>query len=259
MSLVVRKELQIVRSGERTNAAGKPVSNKILLSISDGEYNSLRPHLEYVRLPNHLVLHESGGKLEFAYFPNRGLISLVVVMRDGKTAEAGVVGNEGFTGTPAVVGMSKGPLTAVVQVTGDGFRVKVGALQNTLESTPHLRLMLNRYAVVRSMQVAQTAACNRLHDIKQRLARWLLMTQDRVDSGALPITHDFLATMLGTDRPSVSLAAGGLQKKGIIEYTRGAVETENHYDHKDFKVRSKDEQKQYFDWSHKHQDDKDKH
>ncbi len=216
-----------MQAGERTNAAGKPVSNKILLSISDSEYNSLRPHLEYVRLPNHLVLHEGGEKLDFVYFLNRGLISLVVIMKDGRTAEAGVVGNEGFTGIPAIVGLSRGPLRAVVQVTGDGFRVKVGALQNTLESTPHLQLMLHRHAVVRSMQVAQTAASNRLHDIKQRLARWLLMTQDRVDSGALPITHDFLATMLGTDRPTVSLAAGLLQKKGIIEYTRGAVKVVN--------------------------------
>jgi CRP-like cAMP-binding protein len=224
---VARKELQVVQAGERTNAAGKPVSNKILLSISDSEYNSIRPHLEYVRLPNHLVLHETGERLRFAYFPNRGLISLVVVMKDGKTAEAGVVGNEGFTGTPAAVGLNRGPLRAVVQVTGDGFRIKVPALQNTLESAPHLQMMLNRYAAIRGMQVAQTAACNRLHDIRQRLARWLLMTQDRVDSEALPITHDFLATMLGTDRPSVSLAAGVLQKKGFIEYTRGAVKIVN--------------------------------
>jgi CRP-like cAMP-binding protein len=178
-------------------------------------------------LPNHLVLHEAGGKLEFAYFPNRGLISLVVVMKDGKTAEAGIVGNEGFTGTPAAVGLSRSPLQAVVQITGDGFRVEVGALQNTLESAPHLQLMLSRYEVVRGMQVAQTAACNRLHNIEQRLARWLLMTQDRVDSGLLPITHDFLATMLGTDRPTVSLAAGVLQKRKVIEYTRGAVEIVN--------------------------------
>jgi CRP-like cAMP-binding protein len=224
---VARNELQVVQAGERTNAAGKPVSNKILLSISDSEYNSIRPHLEYVRLPNHLVLHETGERLRFAYFPNRGLISLVVVMKDGKTAEAGVVGNEGFTGTPAAVGLSRGPLRAVVQITGDGFRIKVGALQNTLESAPRLQMMLNRYAAIRAMQVAQTAACNRLHDIRQRLARWLLMTQDRVNSGALPITHDFLATMLGTDRPSVSLAAGVLQKKGFIEYTRGAVKIVN--------------------------------
>ncbi|MGC2537930.1 MAG: Crp/Fnr family transcriptional regulator [Candidatus Sulfotelmatobacter sp.] len=162
------------------------------------------------------------------------MISLVVVMKDGKTAEAGVVGNEGFTGTPAAVGLSRGPLRAVVQVTGDGFRVKVGALQDTLESAPHLQMMLNRYAAIRGMQVAQTAACNRLHDIKRRLARWLLMTQDRVDSGTLPITHDFLATMLGTDRPSVSLAAGVLQKKGLIEYTRGAVKIVNRKKLEDF-------------------------
>ena len=221
------KNSQGVKSGERTNTAGKPVSNLILLSMSDGDYTSLRPHLEYVNLPNHLVLDEAGGKLEFAYFPNRGLISLVVVMKDGKTAEAGIVGNEGFTGTPASVGLRMSPLRAVVQITGDGFRVELGALENTLESAPLLRLMLCRYAVIHGLHVAQTAACNRLHEIKQRLARWLLMTQDRVDSGALPITHDFLATMLGTDRPSVSLAAGVLQKKGIIEYTRGAVKIVN--------------------------------
>jgi len=221
------KGLQVVQSGERTNTEGKPVSNLILLSISDSDYSSLRPHLEYVSLPNHLVLHEGGGKLEFVYFPNRGLISLVVVMKDGRTAEAGIVGNEGFTGTPAAVGLSRSPLQAVVQITGDGFRVEAEALQKTLESTPHLQLMLSRYAVVQGMQVAQTAACNRLHGIEQRLVRWLLMTQDRVDSESLPITHDFLATMLGTDRPSVSLAAGVLQKKKLIEYTRGAVKIVN--------------------------------
>jgi hypothetical protein len=118
---MARKDLQVVQSGERTNAAGKPVGNKILLSASDSDYSSLRPHLEYVNLPNHLVLHEAGGRLEFAYFPNRGLISLVVVMKDGKTAEAGIVGNEGFTGTPAAVGLRRSPLRAVVQITGDGI------------------------------------------------------------------------------------------------------------------------------------------
>jgi CRP-like cAMP-binding protein len=221
------KSLQVARSGERTNPEGKAVGSLILLSIPDSDYKSLRPHLEYVSMPNHLVLHEPGRKLEFAYFPNRGLISLVVVMKDGKTAEAGIVGNEGFTGTLAAVGLSRSPLQAVVQITGDGFRVEVGALQNTLESSPRLQSVLSRYAAVQGMQVAQTAACNRLHDIGQRLARWLLMTQDRVDSGSLQITHDFLATMLGTDRPTVSVAAGALQKRKLIEYTRGAVEIVN--------------------------------
>jgi CRP-like cAMP-binding protein len=224
---MTRKNLQVAQSGERTNAAGKPVSNIILLSISDSDYKLLRPHLEYVSLPNHLVLHEAGGNLTFAYFPNRGLISLVVVMKNGKTAEAGIVGNEGFTGTLAAVGLTRSPFQAVVQITGDGFRIEAGALLDALESAPHLQLMLSRYGAIRSMQIAQTAACNRLHDIEQRLARWLLMTQDRMDSGSLPITHDFIATMLGTDRPTVSLAAGVLQRKGLIEYTRGAVKIVN--------------------------------
>src|SRR5450755_166883 len=150
------KRSRVVQSGERTNTEGKPVSNLILLSISDSDYSSLRPHLEYVSLPNHLVLHKGSGKLRFAYFPNRGLISLVVEMKDGKTAEAGIVGNEGFTGTPAAVGLSRSPLQAVVQITGDGFRVEAGALQNTLQSAPHLQLMLSRYVAIRGMQVAQT-------------------------------------------------------------------------------------------------------
>ena len=148
-------------------------------------------------------------------------------MKDGKTAEAGIVGKEGFTGTLAAVGLMRSPLQAVVQITGDGFRVEVRALQDSLESTPHLQMMLSRYVAIRGMHVAQTAACNRLHDIEQRLARWLLMTQDRVDSGSLAITHDFLATMLGTDRPTVSLAAGALQRKKLIEYTRGEVKIVN--------------------------------
>ena len=217
------KNLQIVQPGERTNAAGKPVGNVILLSMCDSEYGLFRPHLEYVELPDHLVLHEAGAKLDFAYFPNRGLISFVVAMEDGKTAEAGVVGNEGFAGIPAAVGLSRSPLQAVVQISGDGFRVEVEALRKTLESAPHLQLLLSRFAVVQGMQVAQTAACNRLHEIEQRLARWLLMAQDRVDSGVLPITHDFLATMLGTNRSSVSLAAATLRKKNLIRYTPGAV------------------------------------
>jgi len=216
-----------VPSGERTNVEGKAVSNVILRSISDKDYASLRPHLEYVTLPSHLILHEADRAVEFAFFPNRGLISLVVLMKNGKTAEAGIVGVEGFTGIMAAVGFTHSPLRAVVQITGDGFRVPVRALQNTLESATNLQLMLSRYDAIRGVQVAQTAACNRLHDIEQRLARWLLMTQDRVGSGMLAITHDFLATMLGTDRTSVSLAAAVLQKKKLIHYTRGAVKILN--------------------------------
>jgi CRP-like cAMP-binding protein len=208
---------------QRTTPDGRPVANRILLSIPDNEFLAIGPHLEPVALPRHSILHEPSEKLNFAYFPNAGLISLVVAMEDGKTVEAAVVGNEGAAGIPSAVSLTRSPLREVVQIAGEGFRVKVSTLQDVLKSAPEFQMMLSRYAVIQGIQVAQTAACNRLHDVEQRLARWLLMAQDRVDGGSILITHDFLATMLGTDRPSVSLAAGILQKKKNIEYSRGAV------------------------------------
>ena len=207
----------------RTTTAGNQVGNQILLSISDEEYALIRPHLKFLRMPHHLSLYEPGEPLEYVYFPNSGMVSLVIATQDGKTVEVGEVGKEGFSGTQAAVGINTNQVREVVQIAGDGFRVRIGALQSVLQSAPGLQRILTRYAVVQGMQFAQTAACNRLHNIEQRLARWLLITQDRVDSPRLAITHDFLATMLGTDRPTVSLAAGVLQDKGIIEYTRGAV------------------------------------
>jgi CRP-like cAMP-binding protein len=217
------RQLQVVRPGERTNAAGKPVSNRILLAIPDTEYRSIRPHLDYLRLPHHRSLHEPHQKLRFVHFLNQGLISLVVDMKDGRTVEAGIIGNEGVSGIAAAVGLTRAPLREIVQIAGDGFRVRVVQFRAALQSTPQLRNILGRYIMVMGMQVAQTAACNRLHLIEQRLARWLLLAQDRVDSGSLPITHDFLATMLGTDRPSVTVAAGILQRLQLIGYTHGAV------------------------------------
>lgn len=213
--------------GERTNSEGKPVGNAILLSIPDGEFDAIRPHLYFVTLPDHRSLQEPNRKLEFAYFLNSGMISLVVTTRKGESVEAGVVGNEGFVPIQVAAGIRRAPHRAVVQVAGDGFKISVDALETVLQSSPQLQKRLNRYAAVHGMQVAQTAGCNRLHNLEQRLSRWLLLTQDRVESGLLRITHDFLATMLGTDRPSVSLAAGALQRKRIIEYTHGAVKILN--------------------------------
>jgi len=144
-------------------------------------------------------------------------------MKDGRTVEAGLLGNEGASGMPAVLGLSKSPLREIVQIEGDGFRVRVDTLKELLSSTPALQAILTRFAAGLAMQVAQTAACNRLHKIEERLSRWLLIAQDRLDSGVVLITHDFLATMLGTDRPSVTLTAGILQRKRLIAYTRGSV------------------------------------
>jgi CRP-like cAMP-binding protein len=216
-------KLQVLQPGERTNPDGKPVRNKILLSVPDTEYRLIRPHLKFLSLPHHLSLHEPHSTLKFVHFLNDGLISLVVELKEGKSVEAGLIGNEGAAGMPAVLGLSRSPLREIVQIAGSGFRVRVGTLKGILRSTPQLQVILSRFAVGLAMQVAQTAACNRLHNVEQRLARWLLIAHDRVDSGNIPITHDFLATMLGTDRPSVTLAAGILQRRQIIGYTRGAV------------------------------------
>jgi CRP-like cAMP-binding protein len=180
-----------------------------------------------MELESHRVLHEAHEVLQDVYFPNDGLLSLVVVLADGKTVEAGIVGKEGLVGIPAIAGLSRSPLREVVQIAGDGLRIPATTLRGLLATAPELHRELERFSVVLGLQVAQTAACNRLHEVEKRLARWLLMAQDRVVSELLPITHDFLATMLGTDRPSVSLAAGVLQKAGMIEYSRGSVKILN--------------------------------
>jgi CRP-like cAMP-binding protein len=213
-----------MRPNERKTTVGNRVGNKILLSIPDKEYALICPHLEFLIMPHHLSLYEPGRPLEFVHFPNSGMVSLVIATEDGRTVEVGEVGREGFAGIQATVGINSNQVREIVQIAGDGFRVRIGPMQSVLESAPKLQRILTRYAVVQGMQFAQTAACNRLHNIEQRLARWLLITQDRVDSPTLAITHDFLATMLGTDRPTVSLAAGILQDRQIIEYTRGVVQ-----------------------------------
>jgi len=220
-------KFQAVQPGERTNAEGKPVRNRPLLAAYDEEFLLLRPHLEYLNLPHHLILHQPHRMVKFAHFPNEGLISLVVEMKDGKSVEAGLLGNDGAAGMPAVMGLSRSPLREVVQVSGNGFRVRVEKLRELLPQMPRLQAILSRYAAGLAMQVAQTAACNRLHNLEERLARWLLIAQDRVESGTVPITHDFLATMLGTDRPSVSLAAGILQRREVIVYSRGSLKILN--------------------------------
>lgn len=209
--------------GERTSQEGKSIRNRILLSLPDEEFESLRPFLTFETLSRDMSLHEPGSRLEFVRFPNHGLVSIVVATREGKTVEVGVVGSEGLVGVAAIAGLNRSPHHAIVQVAGDALRAPVGDVQRALPSSPTLQHSLSLQAIIQGMLAAQSAACNRLHSVEQRLARWLLIMQDRVDHAFLRFTHDFLAAMLGTDRPSVSLAAGILQKKGTIEYTRGTV------------------------------------
>jgi CRP-like cAMP-binding protein len=200
------------------------VENYILLAIPEQEYKALRPHLEFSELEMHQVLQDPGEKIEFGFFLNSGLASLLVVTRDAAhSVEVGVVGKEGFLGTPLATGLRESSQRAIIQAPAGAFRVKSEVLENVLSSSPRLQYWLNRFVLLQGLQTAQLAACNRLHEIEQRLARWLLMSRDRVGSDSLPITHDLLSQMLGSGRPSVTVAAGALQRAGIIEYTRGMV------------------------------------
>jgi CRP-like cAMP-binding protein len=216
-----------LRAGERTDPAGGPIRNVILLSIPDDEFHLIRPHLEPVELPQHRVLHEPGERIEYGYFVNEGMTSLVVLTNDGRSVEVGIVGREGMVGMPLIIGLERGLWRGIMQIPGSGVRVRAEVLLQTLPVAPNLRLELNRYALLHGLQVAQIAACNRLHEIEQRLARWLLMCQDRVDTEKLHLTHEFLAQMLGTGRPSVSLASSMLEQAGLIENLRGTVKIIN--------------------------------
>jgi CRP-like cAMP-binding protein len=212
----------------RTSTSGKSIRNSLLLSIPESEFLLMRPYLEFLMLPHLRILHEPNEPLQSAYFLNSGLISLMIETREGKTVEVGTVGNEGVVGLELAVGLTTSPLREVVQIAGDGFSVKAWALESALHASPCFREILSQYTVLQSLQVGQTAACNRLHNVEQRFARWLLTLQARSDSDSLVITHDFLAAMLGTDRPSVSLAAGNFQRRRVIEYKRGTVRILNH-------------------------------
>jgi len=213
--------------GARSDAAGRAVNNVILLSLPDEEYNLLRPHLESADLPQYDILHEPGEKIDFGYFLNEGMTSIVALSVDGRSVEVGIVGKEGMVGMPLTVGLLRGTFRAIMQMSGNGVRIRSEVFQELLLCTSTLRSELSRFALMHGMQVAQLAACNRLHEIEQRLARWLLMCQDRVDSQMLPLTHEFLAQMLGTGRPSVTLAAGVLETAGLIENMRGTVKILN--------------------------------
>lgn len=211
------------KGSPRTDGDGNHIHNEILLQLSAKECEPLLSKLELVRLKVHQVLHEPGDNLKSAYFCNTGMISILSVFADGKSVEIGLVGKEGFVGLPLVAGFRTAPNRAMAQIDGTALRIDGEALVAFLEQCPKLERSLQQYSQISAMQIGQIAACNRLHEVDERLARWLLMCADRVGSNQLPLTQEFLAQMLGTRRSSVTVAAGILQKAGIIAHGRGDV------------------------------------
>lgn len=212
-----------LQPGTRTDSTGAAIGNVLLLSIPDQEFELLRSGLEFINLPHRFIFHERGEKIDYVYFPNGGMVSLVVAGADGRSVEVGLTGKEGMVGTPVVVGLRLAPYRAIMQIPGSATRIRADLFQQVLPVSSFLRLYLNRHTLMQGLQMAQVAACNRLHELEQRLARWLLMCQDRVDSEVISLTQEFLAQMLGSGRPSVSLAAGILERAGLIENLRGTI------------------------------------
>jgi len=154
---------------------------------------------------------------------NNGMGSVLTVQPDGKSVEVGLIGKEGFVGLPIIFGFKTSPLRVVTQANGTAYRIDVPTLRKTLPKCPELQKQLQRFSMILAMQSTQIAACNRLHDVEERLARWLMMSHDRIDDEIMPLTQEFLGQMLGTRRASVSMAASILQRAGMITYTRGNV------------------------------------
>jgi CRP-like cAMP-binding protein len=206
---------------------GNPVRNELLLGLPSEEYDLICPELTYVQLRTHDLLEETEEPIKYGYFVDTGLVSVLSIMEDGKSVEVGITGKEGCTATSMAFGLKTSILRIVVQIEGTAFRIAAPGLARIMKQCLVLKTRMQQFGQIMAMQSAQVAACNRLHEVDERLARWLLMSQDRIDSSVVPLTHEFLAHMLGTRRSSVTVAAGLLQKAGLITYNRGSVKIEN--------------------------------
>jgi CRP-like cAMP-binding protein len=202
---------------------GRTIENLILRRLPQKECTQFFSSLEFVRLKLHQIIQEPGETIKSCYFLNNGLGSVLTTEPNGKTVEVGLIGKEGFVGLPVIFGFKTSALRVVTQGDGTAYRIGSEELLNVLPTCKELNQRLAQFSMFLAMQSTQLAACNRLHDVDERLARWLLMSQDRIGDTKLPLTQEFLAQMLGTRRASVTVAAGTLQKAGVIEYSRGSV------------------------------------
>ena len=204
-----------------------PYKNRLLASLPPLDIARLAPHLSPVTLATNQTLHDAGAKVDTIYFVEDGICSIVASMESGSTIEVGIIGRDGFVGMAAVLDSGLATNRAYMQIPGYGYSIKTRILRQQCDESAELRSCLLRCVQSLLVQTSQTAACNRVHELEERLARWLLMCHDRMQSDFLPITHEFLGMMLGTRRTSVTVAAGMLQKAGLIAYSRGHVTIEN--------------------------------
>ena len=200
-----------------------PPKNYLLAALPDTELKRVTRHLELVSFPLGKVLYESGDHLDYVYFPTTAIVSLLYEMENGTTAEIGVVGNDGVLGIALFMGGETTPNRAIIQSAGEAYRMDAKSLKEEFTLGGVFHNLLLRYTQALITQISQTAVCNRLHPIEQQLARWLLLSHDRLNCDKLVMTHDLISNMLGVRREGVTIAAKKLAKQGLIKNDRGTI------------------------------------
>jgi len=198
-------------------------ANRLLGLLPPRDHKRLRPHLHRIPLKYRQSLYRANTAIDFVYFIETGVGSLVNTMANGDAAEVGTIGNEGVVGLPLLLGDNRAPTSVYVQVPGAGLRMKASLFNKELARSASMRAVMLHYAHAFFNQVSQSAACNQFHSLEQRCCRWLLMTHDRMQSDEFLLTQEFLAMMLGVQRTGVTTAASALQRAGLIRYKRGNV------------------------------------
>lgn len=200
------------------------IANRLLAKAAPDEFELLRPHLEVVALSHGQPLIVPNEPIRFMYFPINALASLVTILEDGATVEAGSVGREGMVGVPILLNAETTPMQTLVQIEGQSYRVDAQLVKRVYDMGKTLHAILNRYIHALFVVASQSAACNRRHQVEARLSRWLLMSSDGIGSDEVGITQEYLAAMLGVRRPGVTEAAVKIQDEGLIRYSRGHVQ-----------------------------------
>jgi CRP-like cAMP-binding protein len=199
-------------------------NNQLLNRLPAAEYRRLEPHLKMVHLTPKHIIYKAYATIDYVYFPISGIISAMTIMDDGSAIEVATIGKEGIAGLSAFFGGNTSPHEMMVQVEGDGMRLSAEVLEAEAKSSGPMRKILSLYNSALQTQIGYAVACNGLHTIEKRCARWLLMTQDRIESDVLPLTHEFLSIMLGVRRSSVTGALQPLHDQGFISTGRGKIQ-----------------------------------
>lgn len=197
--------------------------NELLAGLSAADFELLKPHIKPISLVQGSILYEAGDRIDRVYFPNTGIVSLVIALSSGDHVEAAMIGRDGAVGGVAALNGAVATSKAIVQIAGEGVMVELAQVRRLADSSPAFRGELIRHDQIVLLQAQQSAACNAMHTVEARLARWLLRCSDLVDGDTLALTQEFLAEMLGSRRSTISLVAGTLQNAGLIRYRRGNI------------------------------------